>query len=176
MPWIACGEDFLEGVSTSALRRALASEKNVRAKVRLHAAFLRRQGKKMGEIAETLGTTKSAVSKWLNKMHLGGIRAATPVKQTGRPKRLAVKQLTALRADLLKAPEKHGYTRSFWDTCAVQDHVKKKFGVSFVDRHMRRLLHRMGFSQIKPRPRDYRANKALQGHFKKNSLAWCPSA
>lgn len=175
MSWIVSGEDFLEDVSTNALRKAFVSGTNVRAKVRLHAAFLRRQGKKVDEIAVTLGCTKGAVSKWLNKLQLNGLEAAVPVKQTGRPKRLSVKQLKLLRNDLLKNPDKHGYGASFWNTRIVQEHTRKKFGISFVDRHMRRLLHHMGFSQIKPRPSDYRANKARQKRFKKNSLAWFPS-
>ena len=176
MSWVTSGNDFLEGVSTNALRKAFVSETNVRAKMRLHAAFLRRQGKRVDEIAETLGTTKGAVSKWLNKLHSDGISAAMPIKQTGRPKRLSAKQLKILRKDLLKTPDKHGYTESFWETRIVQEHVRKKFSTSFVDRHIRRLLHEMGFSQQNPRPSDYRADKAAQKRFKKKSKAWFPNA
>jgi len=176
MSWIVSGSDFLEEVSTNALRKAFVSETNARAKTRLHAAFLRRQGKRVDKIAETLGVTKSAVSKWLNKLHVNGIEAAVPIKQPGRPKRLSAKQLAALRRDLLKEPAKHGYTYGMWETKLVQEHVRKKFGTLFVDRHMRRLLHKMGFSQQKPRPSDYRADKATQRRFKKNSKGWFPSA
>lgn len=176
MSWISRGEYFLKGVSTNALRKAFVSEQNIRAKTRLHAAFLRRQNKKVEEIAHTLGHTKSAVSKWLNKIEDNGLKAAVPIKQTGRPKRLSTEQLKALRKDLLKEPRKHGYVETFWNTRLVQEHVRKKFGVSFVDRHMRRLLYLMGFSRQKPRPRDYRANKAAQKRFKKSFLAWFPDS
>jgi len=176
MSWIASGEDFLDGVSVNALRKAFVSEMNVRAKNRLHAAFLRKQGKKIAEIAETLGSTKSAVSKWLNKVHYGGVKAAVPVKQTGRPKFLSTSQLKILRKQLLKEPTKFGHSEPFWSTRLVQEHVKQKFGVLFVDRHMRRLLHKMGFSLQKPRPSDYRADAAAQRRFKKNFAAWFPNA
>lgn len=176
MSWIAVGTDFLEGVSTNALRKAFVSETNVRAKTRLHAAFLRRRGKKVDEIAETLGTTKGAVSKWLNKLDDNGVSAAMPVKQTGRPKRLTTKQLASLRRDLLKEPAKHGHDATFWNTRLVQEHVRQKYGTLFVDRHMRRLLHKLGFSLKKPRPSDYRADKAQQKRFKKNSNAWFPNS
>lgn len=176
MSWVSCGDDFLETVSTKALKKAFVSEQNVRTKTRLHAAFLRRQGKKVEEIADTLGSTKSAVSKWLNKLHDNGLKAAVPVRQTGRPKRLSASKLKLLRADLLKEPTRHGYADVFWSTRVVQEHVRKKFGASFVDRHMRRLLHRMGFSQKKPRPADYRASTASQKRFKKNLNAWFPNA
>jgi transposase len=176
MSWIVSGSDFLEGVSTNALRKAFVLETNARARTRLHAAFLRRQGKRVDEIAETFGVTKSAVSKWLNKLHINGIGAAMPVKQTGRPKRLSEKQLKALQKDLIQSPKKFGYGYGMWDTKIVQEHVRKKFGKQFVARHMRRLLHKMGFSQQKPRPSDYRANIASQKRFKKNSKGWYPSA
>lgn len=176
MSWVVSGSDFLKGVSTNALRKAFVSETNARAKKRLHAAFLRRQGKRVDEIAETFGVTKSAVSKWLNKLHTKGIEAAMPIKQTGRPKHLSEKNLKALQKDLIQPPEKFGYNYGMWDTKIVQEYVKKKFGKHFGGRHMRRLLHRMGFSQQKPRPADYRANKASQTRFKKNSKGWYPSA
>ncbi len=176
MTWISRGEHFLEGVSTNALRKAFVSEQNVRAKTRLHAAFLRRQSKKVEEIAYTLGATKGAVSKWLNRLQDNGLKAAAPVKQTGRPRRLLPEQLKALRKDLLKEPARHGYPETFWSTRLVREHVKQKFGASFVDRHMTRLLHKFGFSLQKPRPSDYRANKAAQKRFKKSSPAWFPNA
>lgn len=175
MSWVARGDDFLGRVSENVLHRAFVSETNVRARTRLHAALLRKQGKKVEEIASTFGTTKSAVSKWLNKLHYGGIKAAMPVKQTGRPKRLSAEQLKALRKDLLKSPNVLGFDESFWNTRVVQEYVRRKHGVSFVSRHMTRLLHKIGFSLKKPRPSDYRANKAAQKRFKKNSLAWFPN-
>ncbi len=175
MSWIVCGEDFLESISENGLRKAFVSETNARAKMRLHAAFLRKQGKKVDEIANLLGVTKGTVSKWLNKLHYNGVKAATPIKQTGRPKFLSEKQLKELKKDFFKNPEKHGFSESFWSTKLVQEPVKRKFGILFVDRHMRRLLHKLGFSMQKPRPIDYRADKAAQARFKKNSLAWFPS-
>jgi len=174
MSWVSCDENFLGTVSTNALRKAFVSEKNGRVKARLHAAFLRRQGKKEDEIADTLGVTKSAVSKWLNKLHNNGLKGAVLVKQTGRPNRLSTKQLKLLQADLLKNPTKHGHAETFWNTKLVQEHIKQKFGVTFVSRHMTRLLHKIGFSLQKPRPSDYRADIASQKRFKKNFAAWFP--
>ena len=172
MSWINCGMDFLKSVSDKELHNAFVSEKNIRAKMRLHAAFLRRQGKKIDDIANTLGATKGAVSKWLTKLNNNGLKAAMPIKQTGRPKRMSAKELRLLRRDLLKEPKKLGYDYGMWSTKLVQDHVKKKFKASFVGRHMRRLLQNMGFTQQKPRPIDYRADSAKQRRFKKNSPGW----
>lgn len=179
MSWIANGTDFLMSVSTHRLKQAYAKEKNPKALIRLHAALLRRKGRKIDEIADTLEKPKGTISKWLNKLQEGGLKAATPKKQPGRPRRLAPDQLKALRHDLLKLPEKHGYSNGFWSTRLVKEHVKNKFKASFTPRHMTRLLSRVGFSFKKPRvfnPR--RASAQELSKFKKKRVEWCwlPSA
>lgn len=173
MPWIENGEDFLQNVSTNKLKKAYAVEKNVRAKMRLHAALLRRKGEKIENIANTLEKPKGTISKWLNKLQKEGLAAATPKKQPGRPRRLTHKQLQTLRKDLLKLPQKLGYTNGYWDTRLVKEHVRKKFKTSFTPRHMTRLLSKIGFSFKKPRtfnPR--RASRGEINAFKKKRVEW----
>ncbi len=179
MSWIASGTDFLGNISTNRLKKAYVKEKKLKARMRLHAALLRRKGRKIDEIADTLEKPKGTISKWLNKLQDGGLKAATPKKQPGRPRRLGPEQLKALRHDLLKLPEKHGYSSGFWSTRLVKQHVMNKFKTSFTPRHMTRLLSRIGFSFKKPRtfsPR--RASEQDILAFKKKRVEWCwqPSA
>jgi transposase len=179
MSWIGSGTDFLRNISTRRLKTAYASEKNVKAKMRLHAALLRRKGEKIADIANILEKPKGTISKWLNKLQDDGLAAAMPKKQPGRPRRLAHKQLKTLRKDILKLPEKLGYSSGYWSTRLVKEHVRKKFKTSFTPRHMTRLLAQIGFSFKKPRvfnPR--RASAEEIGAFKKKRVEWCwlPSA
>lgn len=179
MSWIASGTDFLGNISTSKLKKAYAKEKNLKARMRLHAALLRRKGRKIADIADTLEKPKGTISKWLNKLQDGGLAAAVPTKQPGRPRRLAPEQLKALRHDLLKLPEKHGYASGFWSTRLVKKHVMDKFKASFTPRHMTRLLSRIGFSFKKPRAFNPRRASAEEiDTFKKKRAEWCwlPSA
>jgi putative transposase len=174
MTWIANGADFLGDISTNRLKKAYAKEEKLKARMRLHAALLRRKCMKIADIADTMEKPKGTISKWLNKLQDGGLAAAVPIKQPGRPRRLAPEQLKALRHDLLKLPENHGYSSGFWSTRLVKEHVKKKFNASFTPRHMTRLLSRIGFSFKKPRTFNPRRASAQEiGAFKKKRAEWC---
>lgn len=173
--YVGRGEDFLDGFSVGLLKRCYLAERDVRARQRLQAAFLRKRGKTLIEIAEVVGRPFNTVSDWLRRFEERGLKSAKDKPRSGRPKRLSEKQLVVLREDLLKNPVEFGYSSGFWSTRLVQEHVRKRFKVSFVSRHMTRLLHKLGFSFKKPRPKHYKANKAEQERFKKKSRAWFPS-
>lgn len=169
---LSSGDDFLPDVSLSALRKCYSAETDAKAKLRLLIGMHRKQGKSIDDIAASLHKPRRTVHGWLWRLEDSGLSGAVDKPRSGRPKRLTAKQLVALRRDLLKEPAKCKYPEAFWNTRLVQEYVRKKFGVLFVDRHMRRLLHKMGFSQQKPRPSDYRADIPSQKRFKKNSKGW----
>lgn len=166
----------LESISMGRLRTLYAVETNSKAKLRLLAALKRKKGETISEIAADLEKPVMTVHNWLKAFDEYGVRRRYDIKRSGRPKRLSTEQLKALRKDLLKKPSKLGFDEGLWSTRLVQEHVKQKHGVLFVSRHMNRLLHEIGFSLKKPRPRDYRANKAQQRRFKKKSKGWFPNA
>ncbi len=178
MSWIKKGAEFLQGVSTRKLKKAYSAEKNVKAKMRLQAALLRRKGRKIEDIANTLEKPKGTISKWLNLLEDKGLSAATPKKQPGRPRRLTNTQLKTLYKDLCKTPEKHGYSNGFWNTRLVKEFVRKKFKASFTPRHMTRLLQKIGFSFKKPRafnPRRATAEELLAFKKKRVERRWLPN-
>jgi len=166
----------LESISASKLHALYAAETDGKAKLRLLAALKRKDGKTIDQIARDLEKPIMTIHNWLKALDEFGVKRRHDIRRSGRPKRLSAEQLKLLRADLLKNPAKHGHAETFWNTKLVQEHVNQKFGVTFVSRHMTRLLHTLGFSLKKPRPWDYRANAASQKRFKKNSHAWFPNA
>lgn len=174
--YVERGDDFLGGVSVGSLRRHYLEEHDIRARQRLQAAFLRKQDKTLEEIADAVGKPFNTVSDWLRRFEEEGLKSAKDKPRSGRPRHLTEKQLHALRNDLINGPAAFGYPEGFWSTRLVQEHVRRNFRARYVSRHMTRLLHKLGFSLKKPRPSDYRANKAQQKHFKKKSPVWFPSA
>ena len=165
----------LESIPVGRLHSLYAAETDAKAKLRLLAALKRKDGWTIDQIASDLEKPVMTVHNWLKTLDEFGVQRRYDIKRSGRPKRLSVKQLNALRKDLLKPPTALGFSEPFWNTRVVQEHAKRKHGVSFVSRHMTRLLHKIGYSLKKPRPSDYRANKASQRRFKKNSPAWFPN-
>jgi transposase len=56
-----------------------------------------------------------------------------------------------------------------WTTRQILDLVRREYGSEYTTRHLRRLMHQLGFSLQKPRPRHYKTDIARQAHFKKTS-------
>jgi len=162
------GSAFLPKVSMGELRSAYEKESGAKAKLRLLAAIKRKEGESIDAIAASISKPRRTVHGWLHRFEQRGLSGADDKKQPGRPPRLKKKQLLRLKADLLKGPQACGYHEQLWSRRLVQVHVSEKFKLSYTEQHMRRLLHKLGFTCQKPRQKHYKsAPKRLQGHFKK---------
>lgn len=113
-------------------------------------------------IAKSMNIVKHA-----KKLKSRGIQAKDDEKGRGRRKELTEPQLKNLRKQLVKGPRKG--QNPLWTTKMVMDYVEKEYGKKYTVRHMRRLLHQLGFSVQKPRPRHYKTDVAQQERFKKTS-------
>lgn len=165
------GSAFLPKVSMSELHSAYEKERGAKAKLRLLAAIKRKEGESIDAIAASIGKPKRTVHGWLHRFERRGLGGAEDKKQSGRPPRLKKKQLVQLKADLLKGPQACGYPEQLWSRRLVQAHVSRKFRIPYTEQHMRRLLHRLGFTCQKPRQRHYKsAPEGSQRHFKKRPV------
>ncbi len=150
------------------LRLLYDKEDSAKGKLRLLAAIKRKEGLSIDDIAASINKPRRTVHGWLHRFEQRGLAGVRDKKQPGRPPKLKKSQLKQLRADLLKGPQACGYGEQLWTRKLVQEHVRKRFGASFVERHMTRLLHKLGFTCQKPRQRHYKAApKRSQEHFKK---------
>jgi transposase len=88
---------------------------------------------------------------------------------SGRPPWLDDGQLAALKALVLRGPDPERDGVSTWrakDLCRI---VEQRFGVSYTENGMLRLLHDLGLSWQKARPIHPEADRKAQVRFKKNS-------
>jgi transposase len=168
MGWyLAKGNDFLPNLSVDELREMQRQERQAKPKLRLLVALKRKEGQSFDSIANQLEMKRITVNKLLHRFQDNGISAKEDEKRSGRPKCLAPSQLKSLRKRLIAGPRKR--QNPLWTTKMVMDCVEKKYGKKYTARHMRRLLHQLGFSVQKPRPRHYGADLERQAHFKKTS-------
>jgi|SRR5271157_3738695 len=168
MSWnLPKGDEFLPTISLGALRRMYDEEKSYKAKSRLLVALKRKEGESMDSIASQLEMRRITVNMTLHRFQDRGIPAKDDEKRSGRPKELTEVQLKILRKQLLKGPRKG--QNPLWTTKMVMDLVDREYNKKYTVRHMRRLLHQLGFSVQKPRPRHYKTDVAEQEHFKKTS-------
>ncbi|KCZ71029.1 transposase [Candidatus Methanoperedens nitroreducens] len=163
------GESFLPDFSIDELNDLYQKEGDPKAKIRLLAAILRKEGRTLEEVSFTIKHPLTTVGDWLRRLHVEGISRKNNKKQSGRPKRLTDKQIENLKPILFKSPHEQGFPFIIWTTKLVIQLIEKLYNVSYKPLQVRRILHRLGLSCQKPRPAHRKANKQLQEEFKKNS-------
>jgi len=162
------GTDFLSKISLNTLEKIYNKEKNVKSKIRLQCAILRKEGKTLEEIADVTRKPKTTISDILNRFEQKGIIAKDAIKQVGQPKKLSDSQYKKIKKMLEKKPIDKGFPFVVWTTKLVGYAIKKMFGVIYSLRQIRNLLKKLMFSLQKQRPEHIRANKEIQRQFKKN--------
>ena len=81
------------------------------------------------------------------------LKGSTTYRPPGLSRKLSPKQIAELRADLIAGPQKHGFESEMWTGRMMVEHVRRKYGIEHVPRTMQRLMHHVGFSYVKPRPK-----------------------
>jgi transposase len=127
---------------------------------RLRALELKAAGWKQNRIAEALGVTESAVSQWLRKARGGGAQALLRRKAAGPVRRLSPELQERIPALLEKGAESFGFRGQVWTAARVAQIIRRELGVSYSERHARRLLREAGYSPQKPERRATQRDEA----------------
>src|SRR3989344_6531799 len=136
------GTDFLPKISLKNIEKKYNKEKNVKSKIRLQCAILRKEGKTIEEIADVTRKPKTTISDILNRFEQKGIIAKDAIKQKGQPKRLSDLQYKKIKKMLEKKPIEKGFPFIVWTTKLVGYAMKKMFKVIYSLRQVRNLLKR----------------------------------
>ena len=128
------------------------------------------KGKTQQEIAELLDCHQSSVSRLLEKHKRRGI--VTNLPRSGRPTKLTKEVLSKLRNKIAKIIRKANKSFCAVSTKQVAEVIEQEVGKAYSHRHVERLLHRMDFSLVTPRPKHIRHDQkkvnAFREEFKKN--------
>jgi transposase len=166
--YVKKGNVFLANVAFAQIEKKYADEQNVKAKIRLQCALLRKKGKSQPYISESTGLAVTTISDILRRFEKRGITGCYAIKQKGQPKKLSVVQRVKLKRIVSNSPLKAGLPFVIWTTKLVQYAIQKEFKIEYVAMQVHRLLKSMGISLQKARPEHIKANKKLQAQFKKN--------
>lgn len=162
--------EFLPEVSVARLRKMHKKEENPKVQRRLLACIHRKDGKTMAEIADAINEPPSTVADWMKRIKEAGLDGLYDIKNKGAECKLDKRQLRSLVKDLDGSPADAGLGAGSWTMPLVRTHIKKKFGVEYHVRSVWDLVLRLGFTHIKPRPRDVRgASRQKIAVFKKSS-------
>jgi transposase len=169
MTTVPKGEEFLLLYTKQELINLYKKEKDPKAKVRLLAAIYRKEGMTYQGISEKTKYPLMTIADWCRRMHEEGIERRYSIKQPGRPRKLTDEQLNHLESVLLKSPQEQGLPFIFWTTKLVQYYIGQQYKISYNPRQVRNILHKMGMTCQKPRPRHVKASEKAQEEFKKKS-------
>jgi transposase len=132
---------------------------------RVQAIILAKQGWTAPHVARSLGCSLRSVKNWVAQYNRGGIEVLREQPRPGRPRSLDPEHYPRLRQRLDAPPTPED------GVCAlraadVRRLLEREFGVLMGRQAVYDLLHRLGYSDLMPRPHHEDANPEVQEFFK----------
>ena len=129
------------------------------------------KGKTQQEIAELLSCAQSSVSRFLNKYKR--TKTFENLPRSGRPTSLTSEKLSQLKKKILAEIKQANNEFCSMSTKQIGKFIHQEVGESYSLRHVERIMHKLGFSLITPRPQHVRHDQEkvdkFRNEFKKNS-------
>jgi transposase len=136
-----------------------------RAWKRVQAVILAKQGWTASHVARSLGGSLRSVKNWVAQYNRGGLEALREQPRPGRPRSLAPEHYPRLKQRLDAPPSPED------GVCAlrgvdIRRILEREFGVRMGRQAVYDLLHRLGYSDLMPRPHHEDANPEVQQFFR----------
>ena len=122
------------------------------------------KGKAQQEIAELLNCHQASVSRFLTKYNNRGI--ITDLPRSGRPTKLTKQRLRSLRTKILAEIESANDEFCSVSTKQISHLIHQEIGELYSLRHVERIMHKLGFSLITPRPQHLRHDQEKVDKFR----------
>ena len=158
-----------QDMSPEELRRLARRESHGRVASRLLALAHALDGMDRGQAARLAGMDRQTLRDWVIRFNAEGVEGLRDRPKSGRRGWLDEGRLASLRALVLRGPDPERDGVSTWrakDLCRI---VEERFGVTYSENGMLRLLHDLDLSWQKARPVHPEADLKAQARFKKNS-------
>jgi len=142
-----------EDYSAKELRRVVRRSKDVNQSRRLLSLAAVRDGMDRGWAAKIGGMDRQTLRDWVHRFNASGAEGLIDNWTAGPKPRLSEEQLAQFAHIVEAGPdrEKDGVVR--WRRIDLKRVIAERFGVDFHQRYVGKLLKKLGFSHISPRPR-----------------------
>ena len=124
----------------------------------------KKEGKTQQQIADLVGCNQSAVSRLIDKVKKTGNVKNLP--RSGRPTPLTKKTLAKLKAEFTKKARAANKNFCSIDAKHFSQLIEKETSKKYTPRHVERILHKLDFSRITPRPQHIRNDPEKVGEFR----------
>jgi transposase len=119
------------------------------------------------EAAQACGMDRQTLRDWVHRYNAEGLAGLSDRPHPGRPPRLTPAQMRALEAVVETGPDpdRDGVVR--WRCIDLRDLIATRFGVSFHERTVGKLLDKLAFAHLSVRPKHPESDPEAQEAFKK---------
>ena len=108
------------------------------------------EGLSQGEAARRVKAAQQSVSGWVRRYREQGQAGLAKAGRAGRKPLLNDEQLAQLQTMLLEGPEGHGFPTLLWTCPRVARLIRDRFGVSYHEGHVWKLLRALNWSPQRP--------------------------
>lgn len=127
-------------------------------------------GRKVTAIMAEIDVGRSTINTWLRWYETAGVDGLKPRKAPGAAPKLDAAQREELTRIIEGGPLDAGFTSGVWTGPMVGQLIRNRYGVSYHNHHVPRLLHQLGFSVQRPRKRLSRADLEAQATWLRDRL------
>lgn len=139
----------LDRIDLDDLHAALDAVEDEKATLRVSVGIAYLHGVSPTELAEWYGLSRATVYDWLDRLERLAeeppAEALADADRPGRPPKLSGAERGRLVELLREPPTSAGYDATAWTPALVERYVRSAFGVDYSRRHVRDLLHDLGF-------------------------------
>lgn len=153
----------------SEAKSAMKATSDKRMYERYQCIALYLSGRSRKEIASILQRGLVTIGNYIHDYESGGLEALALGHSPGRPCRLTPEQEEELKQVIVeKRPADVGFPAQMnWNSPLIRDWIQQQFGVTYQERGVCDMLHRLGFSFTKPTYSLAKADPVKQEAFKK---------
>jgi len=134
------------------LEKQIAAEKNAKQRDRLRAVALALKDQDAPRIARMLGRSRRFVQRWVYIYRDCGLEALKATAQSGQPVKLSAEKESAFKTRMLAGPALADEGLCSLRGKDAQRILEREFGVKYTLSGAYKILHRLGFSCLSPRP------------------------
>ena len=117
---------------------------------RFDAARLFTRGKSQAAVMRSLGVSRQTAHRWYHAWRRGGRQGLKAAGRLGRKPRLDPQQLARVERELLRGPQRHGFSTDLWTLPRVATLIERLTGVHYHPGHVWYMLRRLNWSLQRP--------------------------
>ena len=149
------------------LRRAAARSRDADAARRMLAIALVLEGKSRREAAESCGMDRQTLRDWVIRYNETGLAGLSDRVPPGPAFRLTAEQMAELAALVERGPDPVVDHVVRWRRVDLRRVIAERWGVTFHERTVGKLLHRLGFARLSVRPKHPKTDPTAQAEWGK---------